>query len=215
MLSHHSTPGPNQSIRYYTQLIELSGQQSSLSTCPLCSAGWTLYHLCNSKIHLWGCGWTVSLLACHAEDQGSFLPGEKSCATSGWTNIGREWCVEAGTSKLAHLMDSTPTRDRLPRKGKPRATHNVQECESVCAWNKNIVSVLKWLPCMNACMCALFHCICIYVCVHCIQTNVYVPLYNSKGINGVAFNKGPVPLERIAVAITSDYEIPAFLGIRR
>ena len=27
--------------------------------------------------------------------------------------------------------------------------------------------------------------------------------------------KGPVPLERIAVAITSDYEIPAFLGIRR
>ena len=27
--------------------------------------------------------------------------------------------------------------------------------------------------------------------------------------------KGPVPLERIAVAITSDYEIPAFLGICR
>ena len=26
---------------------------------------------------------------------------------------------------------------------------------------------------------------------------------------------GPVPLERIAVAITSDYEIPAFLGIRK
>ena len=27
--------------------------------------------------------------------------------------------------------------------------------------------------------------------------------------------KGPVPLERIAEVITSDYEIPAFLGIRR
>ena len=28
------------------------------------------------------------------------------------------------------------------------------------------------------------------------------------------FTKGPVPLERIAVAFTSDYEIIAFLGIR-
>ena len=34
-------------------------------------------------------------------------------------------------------------------------------------------------------------------------------------ICGYAKAKGPVPLERIAVAITSDYEIPAFLGIRR
>ena len=39
---------------------------------------------------------------------------------------------------------------------------------------------------MNACMCAVFHCICIYVCV---QTNVCVPLYSAKGIDGVALNK--------------------------
>ena len=30
----------------------------------------------------------------------------------------------------------------------------------------------------------------------------------------VSNGKGPVPLERIAVAFTSDYEIIAFLGIR-
>ena len=44
----------------------------------------------------------------------------------------------------------------------------------------------------------------------------------AKSINTITYEsvwnvltKGPVPLERIAVAITSDYEIRAFLGIRR
>ena len=30
--------------------------------------------------------------------------------------------------------------------------------------NVDIVSALKWLPCTNACMCAVFHCICICMC---------------------------------------------------
>ena len=46
---------------------------------------------------------------------------------------------------------------------------------------------------MNACMCDVFHCVCIYlyvcVCVHCIQTNVCVPLYSAKGIDDVMLKK--------------------------
>ena len=55
------------------------------------------------------------------------------------------------------------TRDG-PRNRKARVAHDIHECECVCAWHKNIVFAPKWLPCMNACMCAVFHCICICMC---------------------------------------------------
>ena len=94
-----------------------------------------------------------------------FYLERESSATSGWINVGCEWCCRGWS-----VEDGTPggllrTRDGLPRIRKARAAHNVHECESVCAWNKkNIVSAPKWLPCMNACMCAVFHCICICMC---------------------------------------------------
>ena len=50
--------------------------------------------------------------------------------------------------------------------------------------NSQEVSALKWMPCMNACMCA----VCVYVSVHCIQTNMCVPLYSTKGIDDVVLN---------------------------
>ena len=36
-------------------------------------------------------------------------------------------------SRVARVMDSSQTRDGLPRKRKARDAHNVHECESVCA----------------------------------------------------------------------------------
>ena len=87
--------------------------------------------------------------------------------------------VEAGASRVARLVDSSEL-EMVPRIRKARAARNVHECESGCEWNKNTVSMPKWLPCMNACMYAVFHCI--YVCV---QTNVCVPLYSAKGTDDV------------------------------
>ena len=113
-----------------------------------------------------------------------FYLERESSATSGWINVGREWCCRGWS--LEGGTHARRTRDGLPRIRKARAAHNVHECESVCAWNKNIVSAPKWLPCMNACMCVVFHCICIYVCV---QTNVCVPLQSAMGIDDVALNK--------------------------
>ena len=57
-----------------------------------------------------------------------------------------------------------------------------------CGWMVSLYMRRKWLPCMNACRCAVFHCICIYVGL-CVQTNVCVPLYSAKGIDDVALNK--------------------------
>ena len=38
---------------------------------------------------------------------------------------------------------------------------------SVCVYEIiNIVSAPQCLPCMSACVSAVFHCICLYVCVH-------------------------------------------------
>ena len=93
-----------------------------------------------------------------------FYLERESNATSDWINVGCGWCcrgwsIEGGTPGGLYR-----TRDGLPRIRKARAARNVHECESVCAWNKNIVSAPKWLPCMNACMCAVFHCICICMC---------------------------------------------------
>ena len=95
-----------------------------------------------------------------------FYLERESSATSVWINVGREWCcggwsVEGGTPGGLFR-----TRDGLPRVRNARAAHNVHECESVCAWNKTIVSAPKRLPCMNACMCAVFHCICICMCLN-------------------------------------------------
>ena len=81
-----------------------------------------------------------------------FYLERESSATS------RGWSIEGGTPGGLFR-----TRDGLPRIRKVRAARNVHECESVCAWNKNIVSAPKWLPCMNACMCAVFHYVYIYV----------------------------------------------------
>ena len=94
-----------------------------------------------------------------------FYLERESSATSGWINVGREWCCRGCWS----IEGGTPGglfrhRGGLPRIRKAWAARNVHECESVCEWNKNIVSAPKWLPCMNACMCTVFHCICICMC---------------------------------------------------
>ena len=95
-----------------------------------------------------------------------FYLERESSTTSGWINVGREWCCRGCWS----IEGGTPgglfrTRGGLPRIRKARAARNVHECESVCESNKNIVPAPKWLPCMNACMCAAFHCIYIYMCM--------------------------------------------------
>ena len=92
-----------------------------------------------------------------------YLERENS-ATSGWINVGREWCCRGWSIEGGTPGGLLRTRDGLPRIRKERAARNVHECESVCAWNKNIVSAPKWLPCINDCMCAVFHCICICMC---------------------------------------------------
>ena len=58
-----------------------------------------------------------------------------------------------------HMPLTTTTRTQRP----PR----VSVC--VCAWNKDIVSPPKWLPYMNASMCAVLYCIYVYVSANCIQ----------------------------------------------
>ena len=95
-----------------------------------------------------------------------FYLERESSATSGWINVGREWCCRGWSVKGGTPGGLLRTRDGLPKIRKAQAAHNVHECESVCAWNKNIVSAPKWLPCMNACMCAVFHCICICMCLN-------------------------------------------------
>ena len=82
-----------------------------------------------------------------------FYLERESSATSGWINVGCEWCIEGGTPG-GHLRtrDGTKNKEGAGRSQRPRVWE--------CVWLKNIVPVLKWLPCMNACMCAVFHCIC-------------------------------------------------------
>ena len=106
----------------------------------------------------------VEWLACLSVTQKirvRFYLKRESNATSGWINVGREWCCRGWSIEGGTPGGLFRTRDGLPRIRKARAARNVHECESVCEWNKNIVSAQKWLPCMNACMCAVFHCICI------------------------------------------------------
>ena len=93
-----------------------------------------------------------------------FYLERESSGTSSWINVGREWCCRGWSIEGGTPGGLFRTRDELPRIKKARAVRNVHECESVCAWNKNIVSAPKWLPCLNACMCAVFHCICICMC---------------------------------------------------
>ena len=80
-------------------------------------------------------------------------------------------------------MGSSELEMDYQESGRRLAAHNVLECDNVCACNKNIVSAPKWLPCMNACVCVLYvtvhDCIC-SLCVHCIHTNVCVPLYSAN-----------------------------------
>ena len=118
------------------------------------------------------CSWVMAVvverLACLPVTQkigDRFYLERKSSATSGWINVGREWCcrgwdVEGGTSGGLFR-----TRDGLPRIRKARAAHNVHECESVCAWNKNIVYAPKWLQVYE----------CLYVC--CISLYMYMYVF--------------------------------------
>ena len=123
-----------------------------------------------SNNHLTYMAVVVEWLACLPVTQKigvRFYLERESSATSGWINVGREWCCRGWSIEGGTPGGLLRTRDGLPRIRKARAAHNVHECESVCAWNKkktNIVSAPKWLPCMNACMCAVFHCICIRMC---------------------------------------------------
>ena len=132
----------------------------------------------NEQWRLWlnggcGCGWTVVVvvvverLACLPVTQKigvRFYLERESSATSGWINVGLEWCCQGWSIEGGTPGGLFRTRDGLPRIRKARAARNVHECESVCAWNINIVSAPKWLPCMNAYMCAVFHCICMCMC---------------------------------------------------
>ena len=93
-----------------------------------------------------------------------FYLERESSTMSGWINVGREWCCRGWSIEGGTPGGLFRTRNGLPRIRKARAARNVHECESMCAWNKNIVSAPKWLPCMNACMWAVFHCICICMC---------------------------------------------------
>ena len=118
-------------------------------------------------LEIWIVAVVVEWLACLPVTQKigvRFYLERESSTTNGWINIGREWCCRGWSIEGGTPGGLFKTRDGLPRIRKARAAHNVQACESVCAWNKNIiVCAPKWLPCMNACMCAVFHCICIYV----------------------------------------------------
>ena len=69
--------------------------------------------------------------------------------------------VEAGTSKVARLVDSSELEMDYQEPGKRRP---LTTSTSVRMRVPEIKSVPKWLPCMNACMCAVFHCICICMC---------------------------------------------------
>ena len=68
-------------------------------------------------------------------------------------------------SRVACLVDSSELEmdfQESGRRGPLTTSTNVRVC--VTEIKKNIVSAPKWLPCMNACMCAIFHCICICKC---------------------------------------------------
>ena len=110
-----------------------------------------------------GCGWRLACLPVTQKIGVRFYLERESSATSGWINVGREWCCRGWGVKGGTSGGLFRTRDG-PRIRKAWAAHNVHGCESVCAWHKNIVSAPKWLPCMNASVCAVFHCICICMC---------------------------------------------------
>ena len=98
-----------------------------------------------------------------------FYVERESSATSGWINVGREWCcrgwgIEGGTPGGLFR-----TRDGLPRIRKARAARNVHECESVSAWNKK----KKTKHCICAEMAALYECL--YVC--CISLYMYMYVF--------------------------------------
>ena len=94
-----------------------------------------------------------------------YLQGESS-ATSGWINVGREWCCRGWSIEGGTPGGLFRTRDGLPRIRKARAARNVHECESVCAWNKK-------KHCIWAEMAALYECL--YVC--CISLYMYMYVF--------------------------------------
>ena len=89
-----------------------------------------------------------------------FYLERESSTTSGRIDVGREWCcrgwsIEGGTpGGLFRTREGTKNKEDAGR----------SQRESVCDWNKNIVSAPKRQPCMNACMCTVFHCICVCMC---------------------------------------------------
>ena len=54
---------------------------------------------------------------------------------------------------------------------------------NVCTHGAEMAAMYE---CLYVCCISLYN---IYVCIHCIQTNVCVPWYSGKGIDDVAFNK--------------------------
>ena len=73
----------------------------------------------------------VSLLACHAEDGVRFYLERECSATSGWINVGREWCCRGWSIEGGTPGGLFRTRDGLPRIRKARAARNVHECERI------------------------------------------------------------------------------------
>ena len=71
--------------------------------------------------------------------------------------------AEAGSSRVARLVDTSELEmdQESGRHGPLTTSTGVRVCVLDI---KNIVSAPRWLPCMNACMCAVFHCICICMC---------------------------------------------------
>ena len=101
----------------------------------------------------------VEWLACLPVTQNigvRFYLERASSSTSGWINVGREWCCRDWSIEGGTPGGLFRTRDGLPRIRKSQASRNVHECESVCAWNKNIVSVAALYECLYVCCISLY-----------------------------------------------------------
>ena len=85
----------------------------------------------------------------------------------------------------ACLVDSSRTRDELPRRRGWGAAQNVHNCQRVCAWIKNINCICTEMAAMYEWLFVCCISLQVYVCVQCIQTNVCVPLYSAEDIDDV------------------------------
>ena len=129
--------------------------------------------------------WTLRLLAYRAGDWGLLPPGSNLTPLSA-----EEIYVWSSGSRGASAVDIPWTRDWLQRekRGKSWAARIVHRCEYVYAWNKTLY--LGQNDCLyNACMCVVFHCVCIHMCsLYSIYICVCV-LYSAKGVDVVLNTK--------------------------